>query len=151
MNTLISHPTLARWDDLPSSAPRLGATDAVVRVDTATPCGTDLHLLKTQAPPVTAGRIFGCEAVGTVVEVGSDVHSVHVGDRRLVSCSSARGHHRSLLHRCRLVAEADGQSSPATATAPGWTRPPDDSARSSAAFPAPPALVRGVAATGAQS
>ena len=93
MNTHISHPALARWDDLPSSAPLLGATHAVVRVDTATPCGTDLHLLKTEAPIITDGRIFGDEVVGTVVQVGSDVHTVHVGDRLLVSCSSARGHH----------------------------------------------------------
>jgi threonine dehydrogenase-like Zn-dependent dehydrogenase len=89
------------------------------------------------APIITDGRIFGYEVVGTVVEVGADVHTVHVGDRLLVSCSSARGHSRSLLHRCRLVAEAGGQSSHETSSTPGWTRLPDDSARPSAAIRPP--------------
>ena len=131
MNPLVQHhPALERWDDVPS-AHLIGATDAVVRVDTATPCGTDLHLLRTEAPIATDGRIFGCEAVGTVVEVGPAVDTLHVGDRLLVSCSSSRGHHRSLLHRCQLVAEGDGQARHAISAAPGWTRAPDDIARPS--------------------
>jgi len=101
----------------------IGATDALVRVDTATPCGAELHLLRRDAPPLTDGRIYGSEAVGTVVQVGSAVRTVYVGDRLLVSCSSSRGHQRSLLHRCRLVAEAAGRSSRATSSTPGWTRP----------------------------
>ena len=76
-------------------------------------------------------------SVGTVIEVGSAVANVHIGDRLLVSCSSARGHQRSLLHRCRLVAEADGQSSHATSSTPGWTRPspPGPTARSTLGDP----------------
>ena len=44
-------------------------TDAIVRVDAITICGTDLHILKGDVPAVTDGRILGHEAVGTV-EVG---------------------------------------------------------------------------------
>ena len=44
--------------------------DAVVRIDTTTICGTDLHILKGDVPEVTAGRTLGHEAVGTVVETG---------------------------------------------------------------------------------
>jgi alcohol dehydrogenase len=66
-------------------------TDAVVRVDAVTICGTDLHILKGDVPAVTPGRILGHEAVGTVQEVGAAVTTVKPGDRVLVSCISACG------------------------------------------------------------
>jgi len=37
-------------------------TDAVVRIDTTTICGTDLHILKGDVPTVTEGRTLGHEA-----------------------------------------------------------------------------------------
>lgn len=70
------------------------ATDAVVRVDAVTICGTDLHILGGDVPEVTAGRILGHEAVGTVTEVGQAVQNLALGDRVLVSCVSACGHCR---------------------------------------------------------
>jgi len=66
-------------------------TDAIVRVDSTTICGTDLHILKGDVPVVTDGRILGHEAVGTVEAVGSGVKRVKVGDRVLVSCVSVCG------------------------------------------------------------
>ena len=66
-------------------------TDAIIRVDAVTICGTDLHILKGDVPAVTDGRILGHEAVGTVEEVGSGVKTVKVGDRVLVSCITACG------------------------------------------------------------
>ncbi|HEX6237279.1 MAG TPA: alcohol dehydrogenase catalytic domain-containing protein [Acidimicrobiales bacterium] len=63
-------------------------TDALVRVDTVTICGTDLHILKGDVPAVTDGRVLGHEAVGTVEEVGPAVTTVAPGDRVLVSCIS---------------------------------------------------------------
>jgi alcohol dehydrogenase len=66
-------------------------TDAIVRVDTTTICGTDLHILKGDVPAMTDGRIIGHEAVGTVAQVGAAVRKVTVGDRVLVSCISACG------------------------------------------------------------
>jgi alcohol dehydrogenase len=78
------------WEDVPH--PTLQAdTDAIVRVDTTTICGTDLHILKGDTPEVAAGRVLGHEAVGTVEQVGSGVKTVAVGDRVLVSCVSACG------------------------------------------------------------
>ena len=44
-------------------------TDAIVRIDAVTICGTDLHILKGDVPAVTDGRILGHEAVGTVESV----------------------------------------------------------------------------------
>ena len=51
-------------------------TDAIVRVDAVTICGTDLHILKGDVPAVTDGRILGHEAVGTVESVGAGVKNV---------------------------------------------------------------------------
>ena len=61
-------------------------TDAIVRVDCTTICGTDLHILNGDLPEVTEGRVLGHEAVGTVEAVGSAVSSIAPGDRILVSC-----------------------------------------------------------------
>src|SRR5262249_19912589 len=55
------------WETVPDPTIQ-EPTDAVVRIDTATICGTDLHILKGDVPEVTPGTILGHEAVGTVVE-----------------------------------------------------------------------------------
>ena len=53
-------------------APRLHtATDTIVRSETTTICGTDLHILKGDVPAVNDGRILGHEGVGRITEVGS--------------------------------------------------------------------------------
>jgi alcohol dehydrogenase len=78
------------WEEVPD--PVITAdTDAIVRVDAVTICGTDLHILKGDVPAVTDGRILGHEAVGTVQAVGSGVRRVRVGDKVLVSCITACG------------------------------------------------------------
>ena len=91
MRALVYHgPGLKAWEDVPK--PEVTAdTDAIVRVDATTICGTDLHILKGDVPAVTDGRILGHEAVGTVETVGSGVKTVKAGDRVLVSCISACG------------------------------------------------------------
>jgi alcohol dehydrogenase len=73
------------------------ASDAIIRVDATTICGTDLHILKGDTPEVASGRILGHEAVGTVEHVGAGVTTVQPGDRVLVSCISACGR----CHYCR--------------------------------------------------
>jgi alcohol dehydrogenase len=91
MKALVYHgPESKAWEEVP--APTLQAdTDVIVRVDTTTICGSDLHILKGDTPEVTSGRILGHEAVGTVDSVGSGVKTISVGDRVLVSCISACG------------------------------------------------------------
>jgi alcohol dehydrogenase len=91
MKALVYHgPGVKAWEDVdrPSIATD---TDAVVRVDTTTICGTDLHILKGDVPAMVDGRIIGHEAVGTVAEIGPGVKRLKVGDRVLVSCVSACG------------------------------------------------------------
>ena len=90
-------PGVKEWTEVPD--PSLSAeTDAIVRVDAVTLCGTDLHILKGDVPTVTPGRILGHEAVGTVLATGSAVQSVTAGDRVLVSCITSCG----TCHYCRL-------------------------------------------------
>ncbi len=78
------------WEDVAKPG-IVDETDAIVRVEVTTICGTDLHILKGDVPAMVDGRIIGHEAVGTVEEVGRGVKHVAVGDRVLVSCVSACG------------------------------------------------------------
>jgi len=79
------------WQDVPD--PKIvGSGDAIVRVDTTTICGTDLHILKGDVPAVQEGRILGHEGVGTIMEVGSAVATLVVGDRVIISCIKSCGH-----------------------------------------------------------
>src|SRR5205823_10345089 len=90
-------PGLRSWEEKPD--PTIQApTDVVVKVDSATICGTDLHILKGDVREVQPGTILGHEAVGTVVEIGSAVTTLEVGDRVLVSCITSCG-------RCRFCKE----------------------------------------------
>jgi alcohol dehydrogenase len=91
MKALVYHgPGQKAWEEAPKPT-LLDDTDAIVRVDAVTICGTDLHILKGDVPAVTDGRILGHEAVGTVDAVGRGVKTVKVGDRVLVSCVTACG------------------------------------------------------------
>src|SRR5271166_1894304 len=98
MKALVYHgPGQRGWDTVDD--PRiLDPTDAIVRVDTTTICGTDLHILKGDVPETTPGTILGHEAVGTVQEVGAGVTTVKPGDHVLMSCVSSCG-------RCRYCKE----------------------------------------------
>ncbi|WP_369268754.1 zinc-dependent alcohol dehydrogenase family protein [Streptomyces sp. R11] len=78
------------WEEIPDPAIK-DPTDAIVRVGVVTICGTDLHILKGDVPEVRPGTVLGHEAVGEIVEVGSDVRTVRPGDRVLVSCITACG------------------------------------------------------------
>ena len=98
MNALVYHgPGNRSWDAVPDPV-ILAPTDVIVRVDTATICGTDLHILKGDVPTCKPGTVLGHEAVGTIVEAGSAVTGFRIGDHVLVSCVSACG-------RCRFCKE----------------------------------------------
>jgi alcohol dehydrogenase len=98
VKALIYHgPGQKAWESAPDPAIQEPG-DAVVKIDTSTICGTDLHILKGDVPEVEPGTILGHEAVGTVVETGSAVTTLAVGDRVLVSCITSCG-------RCRFCRE----------------------------------------------
>jgi len=98
MKALVYHgPGKRAWEEVPDPV-IVEPTDAIVRIDVATICGTDLHILKGDVPEVTPGTILGHEAVGTVIEVGSAVTTIEPGDQVLVSCITSCG-------RCRFCKE----------------------------------------------
>ena len=50
MNALVFHgPGQRSWDSVPDPA-ITAETDAIVRIDSSTICGTDLHILKGDVP-----------------------------------------------------------------------------------------------------
>jgi alcohol dehydrogenase len=98
MKALVFHgPGQRTWETVPDPSLQ-DPTDAIVRIDTSTICGTDLHILKGDVPEVEPGRILGHEAVGTVVDAGDAVTTLEPGDRVLVSCITSCG-------RCRFCKE----------------------------------------------
>jgi alcohol dehydrogenase len=112
MKALVYHgPGKKAWEEVPDPTIQQ-PTDAVVRVETTTICGTDLHILKGDVPAVTEGRILGHEGVGTIVEVGSAVTTHAVGDRVIISCISACGAcsycHQGLYAHCLADEGASG-------------------------------------------
>jgi alcohol dehydrogenase len=98
MKALVYHgPGQRAWEEVPDPVLE-EPTDIIVRIDSSTICGTDLHILKGDVPTVKPGTILGHEAVGTVIEIGSAVTTVEPGDRVLVSCITSCG-------RCRFCKE----------------------------------------------
>lgn len=81
--------------------PPLGETDVLVRIQSASICGTDLHIYKwndwaarNYRPPMPLGHEFG----GTVAGVGAAVRRVRVGDAVTAETHLACGECR----QCRL-------------------------------------------------
>lgn len=112
MKALVYHgPGQKAWEEVPDPVIKQ-PTDVIVRIDTTTICGTDLHILKGDVPAVTPGRILGHEGVGVVLEKGSAVSTVDVGDRVLLSCISACGAcsycHQGLYAHCLADEGASG-------------------------------------------
>ena len=112
MKALVYHgPGQKAWEEVPDPQ-ILQPTDAIVRIDSTTICGTDLHILKGDVPAVAEGRILGHEGVGTVTEIGSAVSAIEVGDRVLISCISSCGScsycHQGLYAHCLADEGASG-------------------------------------------
>src|SRR6476659_5909127 len=62
----------------------LNKRDAIVKVSSTAICGSDLHLYNGFLPMMEPGDIMGHEFMGEVVEVGSGVNNLKVGDRVVV-------------------------------------------------------------------
>jgi alcohol dehydrogenase len=112
MKALVYHgPGRKSWDEVPDPVIQQ-PTDVIVRIDTTTICGTDLHILKGDVPAVSEGRILGHEGVGTVLTVGAAVQTVVPGDRVIISCVSACGAcsycHKGLYSHCLADEGASG-------------------------------------------
>lgn len=62
----------------------LSSGDAIVKVTTSAICGSDLHLYNGYIPTMKKGDILGHETMGEVMEVGSMVKNVKVGDKIVI-------------------------------------------------------------------
>jgi alcohol dehydrogenase len=107
MKALVYHgPGQKAWEDVPDATIQ-EPTDVVVRVDTTTICGTDLHILHGDVAAVIDGRILGHEAVGTVTAVGDAIKGFAVGDRVLVpaitKCGRCEYCQRGMPSHCQTV------------------------------------------------
>src|SRR5579883_187021 len=63
----------------------LNPRDAILKVTSATICGSDLHIYDGYIPTMQKGDIIGHEFMGEIVEIGSEVKLLKKGDRVVVS------------------------------------------------------------------
>jgi len=65
--------------------------DSIVQITSSCICGSDLHLYDGYIPTVEHGDIMGHEFMGVIVETGSAVKNLKVGDRVIVPFTIACG------------------------------------------------------------
>jgi len=82
----------------------LNPRDAIVRITSTAICGSDLHLYNGFIPTMKSGDILGHEFMGEVVEIGSGVPNLSVGDRVVVpfpiACGNCAQCERELYSLC---------------------------------------------------
>jgi threonine dehydrogenase-like Zn-dependent dehydrogenase len=75
----------------------LNPRDAILKVTSTAICGSDLHIYGGYIPTVQKGDIIGHEFMGEIVEVGSAVNNLKVGDRVVVPSTIGCGN----CHYCQ--------------------------------------------------
>ena len=87
--------------------PEIGPNDVLIKISKTAICGTDLHIYKWDEwaqQTIKTPVIIGHEYMGTVVEVGSEVDRVKVGERVTVeghiACGFCRNCRRGRQHIC---------------------------------------------------
>jgi len=70
----------------------LNQRDAIVKITSTAICGSDLHIYDGYIPTMQPGDIIGHEFMGEVVEVGSNVNNLKIGDRVVVPSIVGCGH-----------------------------------------------------------
>ena len=92
----------------------LEPTDAIVQITSSAICGSDLHLYELFGPFIDKGDILGHEPMGVVVEVGSAITSLSVGDRVVVpfniSCGQCFMCTHGLQSQCETTQVREYQS-----------------------------------------
>ena len=82
----------------------LNPRDAIIKITSTAICGSDLHIYDGFIPTMESGDILGHEFMGEVVELGSAVKNVQIGDRVVVpftiSCGSCFFCNRDLWSLC---------------------------------------------------
>ena len=87
--------------------PVIGPNDVLIKIKKSAICGTDLHIYKWDEwaqNTIKTPLVIGHEYMGTVVEKGSEVSRVHIGERVTVeghiSCGFCRNCRRGRQHIC---------------------------------------------------
>nr|WP_299244869.1 zinc-dependent alcohol dehydrogenase [uncultured Halomonas sp.] len=79
-----------RYESVPD--PRIeDPKDAIINVSSCAICGSDLHLYDHFIPTMESGDVLGHEFMGEVMEVGSEVKHLKVGDRVVIPFTIACG------------------------------------------------------------
>ncbi len=82
----------------------LNSRDAIVRITSTAICGSDLHLFNGFIPAMEKGDILGHEFMGEVVEKGSAVKNLKIGDRVVVpftiSCGNCWSCQKEMFSLC---------------------------------------------------
>jgi threonine dehydrogenase-like Zn-dependent dehydrogenase len=82
----------------------LNDRDAIVRITLSAICGSDLHLYNGFVPTMKTGDVLGHEFMGEIVETGSAVKNLTVGDRVVVpfpiACGACAQCRRGLFSTC---------------------------------------------------
>jgi threonine dehydrogenase-like Zn-dependent dehydrogenase len=82
----------------------LNPRDAIIKVTSTAICGSDLHLYNGFIPTMQSGDILGHEFMGEVVERGSQVTNLEIGDRVVVpftiSCGNCFFCNKNLWSLC---------------------------------------------------
>ena len=79
-----------RYDTVPDPQIKDGK-DCIIKVTACAICGSDVHLYDGVIPTMESGDVLGHETMGEVVEVGSEVKNLKVGDRVVVPFTIACG------------------------------------------------------------
>lgn len=69
----------------------LNPRDAIIKITSTAICGSDLHLYDGVIPTMQSGDILGHEFMGEIVELGSAVTNLSIGDRVVVPFTIACG------------------------------------------------------------
>ena len=98
-------PRDVRIDNIPD--PRIEqATDVLVKVSSTNICGSDLHMYEGRTN-VEPGKVLGHENLGEVIETGSAVYRVKVGDKVClpfnISCGFCKNCERGFTGFCLTV------------------------------------------------
>ncbi|PPF79888.1 glutathione-dependent formaldehyde dehydrogenase [Subtercola sp. Z020] len=89
-------------------------TDVIVKITSTAICGSDLHLYDVMGAFINKGDVLGHEPMGIVVEVGSAITKLAVGDRVVIPFVIACGHcymcTRGLTSQCETTQNRESGS-----------------------------------------
>lgn len=67
------------------------STDAIVKVTLSSICTSDLHIINGAVPQAKNGIVLGHEFTGEVINIGSEVKNLKIGDRVSANCETFCG------------------------------------------------------------